>query len=120
MSNIKFVYLYRDGGNFKNWGFCIFRNPDNLPIENIEQRLLASFWQGSLFIAEQVGLPELFHDDYPTIDDICFHEYVNSELTEEDETDSFRRTISVFVDRIEYESAVGWNVFDPRDRLSSY
>ena len=36
MPNIKFSYLYRDAGNYKNYGEVIFANPDEMPIEEVE------------------------------------------------------------------------------------
>jgi len=117
MSNIKFKYLYRDAGNYKNYGFRVFGNPDNWSVDEIQGRLEAAFLDGIHFIAEQIGLPELFHLDYPTIDDVSFHEYDSLELTEERATDSSEQTIKEFVEKIERESVIGWKLFDPRERL---
>jgi len=113
MSNVKFEYLYRDGGNYKNYGSCVFKNPDNLSVDEIERRLEIAFLNRLHFIAEQVELPELFHDDYPTTDDVSFHEYSGVELSKEDESDSSQRTIKEFVEKVEKESAIGWKLFDP-------
>ncbi len=117
MNNIKFKYLYRDAGNYKNYGFRVFRNPDNLPLGEIEKEIKAAFLDGLYFISEQIGLPELFHDDYPTMDDVSFHEYDGSELSAEEVADSSVQTIKEFVDKVLQESAIGWKLFDPQERL---
>jgi hypothetical protein len=36
MPNIKFNYLYRDGGNYKNYSSVIFRNPTNTDLAELE------------------------------------------------------------------------------------
>lgn len=120
MRNIKFKYLYRDGGNYKNYGFSIFRNPDNLSVEEIERKLETIFLNELYFIAAQIGLPELFHEDYPAIDDVSFHEYCSVESTEEDESEFSKWTIKEFVEKVEKESAIGWELFDPREKLSPF
>ena len=115
MNSIKFNYLYRDAGNYKNYGFQVFKNPDNLPVSMIENKLAATFFEGLLFIANQIDLPELFHEDYPTIDDVSFHEYAGLEIIQ-DTGDVSGRTIKEFVERIEQESVLGWRFFDPHER----
>jgi len=118
MSKIKFKYLYRDAGNYKNYGFKVFRNPNDLTINQIEERLESAFLNRLYFIADQIGLPELFHNDYPTIDDISFHEYDGLELMIDDVKDLSERTVEEFIDNVVQESAVGWKLFDPREMLS--
>ena len=117
MSNIKFKYLYRDAGNYKNYGFRVFRNPDNLSVSEIGKKFEASFLNGLYFIAEQIGLPELFHDDYPTLDDVSFHEYYGVEMSDEEGTDSSVQTIKQFAQKVMQESSTGWKLFDPQERL---
>ena len=29
MNNVRFLYLYRDGSNYKKWSDVVFSNPDN-------------------------------------------------------------------------------------------
>lgn len=60
MSNIKFVYLYRDGANYKSWGDVIFTNPNKLVLGEIENRLIDALLPNKLFIAHQVSIPEKF------------------------------------------------------------
>jgi hypothetical protein len=35
--NIKFIYLYRDAGNYKNWGEVVFYNKNKLPKESVRE-----------------------------------------------------------------------------------
>jgi hypothetical protein len=51
VNNIKFNYLYRDGGNFKSWGKVIFSNPEKLTLNEIEIKLLNAFLPNKQFIA---------------------------------------------------------------------
>ena len=60
MSNIRFVYLYRDGANYKSWGEVVFANPDQLTLDEIENRLSDAFLPDRLFIASQISIPEKF------------------------------------------------------------
>ena len=77
MSNIRFVYLYRDGSNYKSWGEVVFKNPDNLNVGEIEAKLLSVFLPDKLFIAGQVVVQEkfLFLDGKFTKCDHCYHEF---------------------------------------------
>jgi hypothetical protein len=113
--NTKFIYLYRDSGNYKNMSIVIFLNPENISLAEAQQRLEVAFEQKLLFIASQIGLPDLFHDDFPTSDDISFHEFSGLEFTEQDIND--KRTLKKFFAQVEKESKIGWKVFDPQERL---
>ncbi|WPU98786.1 hypothetical protein SNE26_22485 [Mucilaginibacter sp. cycad4] len=37
MPNIKFNYLYRDGGNYKNFNSIVFNNPQSILLPSLEQ-----------------------------------------------------------------------------------
>lgn len=115
--SIKFKYLYRDTGNYKNFGNVVFSNPDNISSIEIEDSLENAFSQKVFFVAEQIGLQELFFKGFPLGDDISFHEFNDIEITDEDPNDSVGRTIKEFVELVELESSKGWQVFDPMERL---
>jgi len=114
--NVKLNYLYRDAGNYKSWGYLIFRNPEGLLINDIEHRLRQSFFQHDLFIASQIGVLEvfLFGTDNATEDDICFHEFDSVELTNDASNDQGNRTISEFLQVVELTAAAGWKSFIPQ------
>lgn len=118
MNNIKFIYLYRDGGNFKSWGEVIFSHIDALTITEIETRLLRAFLPGKHFIASQISITEKFlysSGDF-TKHDHCYHEFDCVELCGEEPTDSLERTITDFLQDVEIVSKQGWKAFDILDR----
>lgn len=118
MSNIKFVYLYRDGANYKSWGEVIFVNPDQLTLEEIEDRLVSAFLVDQLFIARQISVPEkfLFLDGKFTKSDHCYHEFDHVEFFEENPTDNLNRSITDFLKDVELIAQQGWKEFDILDR----
>lgn len=110
--NVKLIYLYRDASNYKAWGEVIFRNPDKLNLNEIEERLRSSFDSREYFVASQVFIPEvfLFLDDRFTEDDHFFHEFHAVEFTAEQFTDLYDRSIKTFIEQVEYSSRNGWRL----------
>ena len=119
--NIKFVYLYRDGGNYKFWGEIGFKNPTGLTVSEIDARVRIAVDQEIFFIANEVEVNELFPylDGDLTEDDHCYHEYYSVEETMEKMTDQMNRTILGFLKQIEGASKSGWHAFNPKDRCFS-
>jgi len=117
MSNIKFVYLYRDGANYKSWGEVIFANPDQLTLDEIEDRLVYAFLVDKLFIAHQIPVPEKFLslDGKFTKFDHCYHEFDCVEFCEEKPTDNLNRSITDFLRDVELITQQGWKEFDILD-----
>ena len=117
-TTMKFNYLYRDAGNYKKWGEVIFRNSEEMSIEEVSTRLAKGFDSGSLFIAGQIDIPEVFlYLEWDlSVDDHCFHEFYSIEQSVELPTDTRGRSIRIFVEEVEFESKRGWHVFDPFDR----
>jgi hypothetical protein len=116
-NNIQFNYLYRDGGNYKNTASIVFSNPENLRLFEIKKRLEEAFFQQELFIADQVGIPEvfLFYEFELNEDDHCFHEFSGCEVTNAKPNDKLSRSISDFIDEVENQSAEGWLAFIPSE-----
>lgn len=116
VKNVKFNYLYRDTGNYKSWGEIIFTNPTRLSVDEIDNRLRKSFFHNELFIADQIGIPQVFmySQGSATTDDHCFHEYDSVELTDEESNDLDKRTIQNFLEQIEMAAIVGWRSFHPQ------
>ncbi len=112
MSNIRFNYLYRDGGNYKNRADVTFSNPDNLSVKLLTDRFRAAF-DDNLFIAHQVRIPEVFHfpDGVVTLDDHCYHEFDSIEITEGIPSDLFGRSIGGFLAEVGAAAAGGWRAF---------
>jgi len=118
VSNVKFNYLYRDGGNFKSWGEVIFSNLENLPVNEIEAKLINAFLPDNQFIASQIDIPEKFLllDGKFTKYDHCYHEFDCVEICQENSTDVLDRSISDFLENIEMASKSGWKAFDALER----
>ncbi|MGC2421273.1 MAG: hypothetical protein WA405_06440 [Candidatus Acidiferrales bacterium] len=117
MENIKFRYLYRDAGNYKNWANVIFRNPDRLVLESVTKALQHTFLEECLFIAHQIRIPEafLFAKGDATSDDHCFHEFDAVEITLDSPNDRHSRSITQFIADVKKEANRGWMAFDPHN-----
>ncbi len=117
--NILFEYLYRDGANYKEWGNIVFSNPEQLPVVEIDKRLRQAFEPDSLFIADQVDVPEvfLFRDGDLTANDHCYHEYDHVEVSDKPVTDVYDRTVNEFLLQVEDASRTGWKAFNLCDWL---
>lgn len=91
MSNTKFQYLYRDAGNYKQYGEVVFKG-SILPKE--EAALKDALFDGQWFNAKAVGVPERFFEERND-DDHGMHEFICCTFTTEKPTD--KRSISAFV-----------------------
>lgn len=114
IANIKFVYLYRDGANFKSWNDVVFKNPNQLPLEEIESSLISNFLPDKLFVANQIFIPEKFlflEGDFSNFDH-CYHEFDRVEACEEKPTDALNRSIAIFLRDVRLVSEQGWKAFD--------
>jgi hypothetical protein len=106
--NSLFEYLYRDGGNWKQWGSVVFRGA---PPPDAEERFRKACDRSELFIADQVRLPEVFFTEYPVNDDDhCYHEYWSIAATDDPPNDAHDRTIDEFVEEFEL-AKTKWRVF---------
>ena len=85
MNNIKFNYLYRDGNNYKQFGYIIFCNPSNVDVEVIESIIRSELIDGEFFIAENWDIPTLFFEVHNE-DDHAWHEFSSIEITDESPT----------------------------------
>jgi len=119
MTNIRFVYLYRDASNYKQHGEVILSNEKQLSIEEIDTQVRALFSDGLFFIARQVQLEERFfavvnEDDHP------WHEYVQVEATADptfDPIPEVKRDITQFMKELEQAHHSGWDETKVRDDL---
>lgn len=84
--NIKLSYLFRDGGNYKTFGYVILSNPGRRSTEQIDNDLRRTLIDGAYFYPEQVQLPVLNYGE-----EGMWHEYEKTEMTDEEVTDE--RTI---------------------------
>ncbi|MGZ8190001.1 MAG: hypothetical protein ACXWTS_02080 [Methylococcaceae bacterium] len=62
--NVRFEYLYRDAGNFKNWGEIIFANPNNIEIDFITKKAEDALIERLYFVASKADIPDLHFEQY--------------------------------------------------------
>jgi len=86
--NIKFNYLYRDAGNYKEFDSLIFTNKDSLSIECIELTIRKKLIEGEYFIPEKWNVPRLSFENYSPDLDHDYHEFESLEETNDNPTES--------------------------------
>ncbi|MFZ0800976.1 MAG: hypothetical protein WBQ09_14785 [Terriglobales bacterium] len=120
--NIEFVYLYRDGSNYKKHGRVVFSNTDQLTPELVGEALEKAFLTDGLFIARQIRLPEVFlySGGEFSCDDHCYHEFGSLRSTLDVANDEQGRSIGEFLVEVMTEAKRGWQVFDPYDSQGSF
>lgn len=119
MTNIRFIYLYRDASNYKQHGEVILSNEKQLSIEEIDTRIRSLLSDGLFFIAQQVQLGERFfavvnENDHP------WHEYVQVEATNDptfDPVPEAKRDITQFMKELEQAHHGGWDETQVREDL---
>ena len=120
MTNIRFIYLYRDASNYKQHGEVILSNETQLAVEEIDQTIRSLLSDGSFFIARQVQLEERFftvvnEDDHP------WHEFVQVESTTDpifDPVPEAKRDIVQFLQELEQAHSAGWDETQVREDLN--
>ena len=94
--NIKFSYLYRDGGNYKQFNSVIFSNPNNRTLIEIDTSIKENLIEEQWFVAKHWNVPDMHFKEYawnPSIDH-DWHEFdciveTNEEVTETLSIDEF-------------------------------
>jgi len=98
MPNIRFNYLYRDGANYKQFGFVTFQNDHEISIEEATAKIYPKLISNEFFVPQDWGLPRLhFHPYDPEIDHE-WHEFESFEFTKDQATDG--REIGEFLEII--------------------
>ena len=116
---IRFAYLYRDAGNYKQHGEVILSNETRLTVEEVDKQIRSHLSDGSFFIARQVRVAERFFtvindDDHP------WHEYVQVEETTHpifDPLPGEGRDIAQFLKELEQAHRAGWDETQVREGL---
>ena len=75
---IRFNYLHRDSGNWKKFGSKLFSNPEQLTIEDVEQRIRQNLIDREYFYPEQVGIKKFKFHRY--LDDSSWYEFESIEI----------------------------------------
>jgi hypothetical protein len=118
--NIRFGYLYRDAGNYKQQGEAVFTNETCLPVEQLDKQIRACLRDGEFFIARQVHLEECFFDALHD-DDHPWHEFKHVETTNDPAFDPQHdpaRDIAEFLADLEKARRAGWDEMNVREDLA--
>lgn len=98
--NVKFEYLYRDAGNYKNWGEVVFSNRNHLSIQDINKTITDHLIDKLYFNSADLKIKELNFLE-PDIDlDHSWHEFYRCITTSDPVTDSDCRDISEIIKRL--------------------
>ena len=81
MPNIKFAYLYRDAGNYKNYNEIIFDNPTYVSVEIFRTLIESKFIDKQWFYAKDLQLPELYFEEWDRELDHDLHEFESLTFT---------------------------------------
>ncbi|WP_228236016.1 hypothetical protein [Allomuricauda sp. M10] len=92
-NNLKFEYLYRDAGNYKQFGELVFSNPNNLSAEEADLKLRAKLIDKEYFYPSQVGVPKFDQSDFEF--DSEWYEFSRFSLTNQNLTESI--SIETFI-----------------------
>ena len=96
--NLKLNYRYRDGANYKQFGWVIFANPSCITPRKANEELKKKLIYSEYFVPQDWGLPKLQKHAYDPEIDHEWHEFEDFEWTDEDATD--KREISKFLNEI--------------------
>jgi len=119
MTNVRFVYMYRDASNYKQLGDVIFSNETLVTEEEVDKQIRSLLSDGLFFIARQVQVEERFFD-VVSEDDHPWHEFVSVEATTDptfDPVPDQKRDISNFLKELEQAHHTGWDETRVRDDL---
>jgi len=99
---IRFHYLYRDSGNYKQFRHKDFSNPTGLSAGEVKSMLEQYLIDGLYFYPEEAGIKKFRFHRY--CDDYSWYEM---EGVEETEGKSRKETIMEFINRLKGESFPG-------------
>lgn len=75
---IRFNYLHRDSSNWKKFGSKLFSNPEQLTIEEIDQKIRKNLIDQEYFYPNQVGIKKFKFHRY--LDDYSWYEFESVEI----------------------------------------
>jgi len=107
--NIEFRYMYRDMGNFKNYGVVVFGNRINRNPEEIRKQIFCFLSSDNIFKASELRIPDLFFKNYPYDSELDheMHEFFEVSETELPASDAIQRDIADLLLDMEKQSFVG-------------
>lgn len=80
MANIQFNYLYRDGGNYKNYGSVVLANPTGLGLAELTALIRSKLIDQTWFYATHAGIPDLIPNTFNPETDPTWHEFESVEF----------------------------------------
>jgi len=93
--NVRFSYMYRDAGNYKERGFVVFSNPYDYSIDQLDKSLRKVLIDQLFFIPSECDIPLVHTFFFDPALDHEWYELEDIELTPEPATD--RRSIDTFI-----------------------
>jgi hypothetical protein len=104
--NVRFEYLYRDAGNFKNWGDIVFRNPREIPAHFVTAMAEKILIDEAYFIASKASVPDLHFVQHDVDLDHDWHELQAFRDTDDAPNDPEGRDIEEFIQSLQYASQI--------------
>ncbi len=99
--NVRFEYLYRDGGNFKRWGEVVFSNTNNIDADSLAAIAEKALRMEHLYlVASDMDVPDLHFADHIEILDHGWHEILAFHLTEDAPNDAQTRDFETFIESL--------------------
>jgi len=100
--NIEFRYMYRDMGNFKNYGEVIFGNRLNHNAEEIHKQIFRILGSDQIIKASDLRIPNLFFTNFPYDPELDhgMHEYFGVSETKLPVNDAEQRDITDILAKI--------------------
>jgi len=126
MTNTRIDYVYADASNYKVWGHEVL--PGTLTADE-KAEIFGALHDGELFIASQVGLPDLqprmWAEHRINDDDHVFHRLSRNDVVDVDEAPTKEVTAeqllasfrAVTAPRGDQQRAIGWDVVAAARRL---
>lgn len=93
--NIRFCYMYRDAGNYKQFGSVIFSNPSGLSIDKSTDAIKKKLIDDQFFYPEKWNIPLIYAYTFDPELDHQWFEFKNIEFTLEEPTD--KRSFDMFL-----------------------
>jgi hypothetical protein len=93
--NIEFRYMYRDMGNFKNFGEIVFGNRLNSDSEDIHNCITDILGPDLIIKASDLRIPDIFFQNFPYNPELDheMHEYFGVSETDKPTSDTEQRDI---------------------------
>lgn len=116
--NIRFEYLYRDAGNFKNWGEVIFANKNNLDAKKLVECARKVLIDEEFFSAEKAEVQNLQFKERIEDLDHEWHEFNSFTPTMMEPNDLRGRDVAEFMEFLEYASKIHTTSFSNSNSLT--